>query len=102
MANLEFKKAINFMGFLATMLIAVALLISLIVSLFQANKGIPIFQITDVISAFTFFSSVLAYFITIVAGFYYVKTKRNVWFMILQILGTVIILAAIIIGAFVR
>ncbi len=102
MANLEFKRAINFMGFLATMLIAVALLISLIVSLFQAEKGIPFFQINDMISAFTFFSSVLAYFITVVAGFFYVKTKRNPWFMVLQVLGTVIILAAIIVGAFIR
>ncbi len=100
MANLEFKRAINFMGFLATMLIALALVISLIVSLFQSGSGILIFKITDVVSALVFFSSILAYFITIVAGFYYVKTKSNRWFLALQIIGTVFIIAAVIIGAF--
>ena len=100
MANLEFKRAINFMGFLSTMLIAMALLISLILSLFGIGGGASVFRITDVISAFTFFANVLAYFITIVAGFYYVKTKRNRLFMVLQVVGTIIILASVIYGAF--
>lgn len=100
MANLEFKRAINFMGFLATMLIALALIISLIVSLFQSGGGIMIFKITDVVSALVFFSSILAYFITIVAGFFYVKTKSNRWYLALQIIGTICITAAVIVGAF--
>ncbi len=100
MANLEFKKALNFMGFVATMCIAIALIISLIISLFDGSGGgIPGFQINDVVSAFTFFANILAYFITIVAGFYYAKSKRNVWFMILQIIGTILIIAAVITGA---
>lgn len=100
MANLEFKRAINFMGFLATMLIALALVISLIVSLFQNGNGIEIFKIKDVVSALVFFSSILAYFITIVAGFFYVKTKSNRWYLALQIVGTVCITVAVIVGAF--
>ncbi len=99
MANLEFKRALNFMGFVATMCIAVALVISLIISLFGETKGIPGFQINDVVSAFTFIANVLAYFITIIAGFYYAKSKRNVWFMVLQVIGTVLIIAAVITGA---
>lgn len=99
MANLEFKKALNFMGFVATMCIAVALIISLIISLFGEQKGIPGFQIHDVISAFTFIANVLAYFITIVAGFYYARSKRNVWFMVAQTVGTLLIIVAVITGA---
>lgn len=99
MANLEFKRALNFMGFVATMLIAGALVISLLVSVFSTTKGIPGFQIFDVVSAFTFFANILAYFITIVSGFYYAKSKRNVWFMVAQVIGTIIILTAVILGA---
>lgn len=99
MANLEFKRALNFMGFVATMCIAVALIISLIVSLFGETKGIPGFRIYDVISAFTFFANILAYFITIISGFYYAKSKRSAWFMVAQVLGTLLIIVAVITGA---
>ncbi len=99
MANLEFKRALNFMGFIATMCIAVALVICLIISLFGETKGIPGFQIYDVVSAFTFFANILAYFITIVSGFFYARSKRNIWFMIAQIIGTVLIIVAVITGA---
>ena len=100
MSNLKFRHALNFMGFLATMLIAVALVISLLVSIFQHGSGIMIFKISDFVSALVFCSSLLAYFITIIAGFSYAKTKSNRWFMALQIVGTVLIIAAIIVGAF--
>ena len=99
MANLEFRRVMNFLGFVATMLIALALVISLIVSLFQETKGIPGFQITDVVSALTVFSCILAYFITTVSGFFYARSKRNVGFMVAQVLGTIIILVSIILGA---
>lgn len=100
MSNLQFKRVLNFMGFLATMLIAVALVISLLVSIFQHGSGIAIFKIYDFVSALIFCSSILAYFITIIAGFSYVKTKSNRWFMALQIIGTILIVAAIVVGAF--
>ena len=101
MANLEFKRALNFMGFVATMLIAAALIVSIVVSLINGDGAynIPNFPINNVESAFSFFANILAYFITIVAGFYYVKSKRNVWFMVAQIVGTLIILTAVILGA---
>ncbi|MBQ7976995.1 MAG: hypothetical protein IJ301_00125 [Clostridia bacterium] len=99
MANLEFKRALNFMGFVATMCIAVALVISLIISLFGGTGGIPGFQITNVMTAFTFIANVLAYFITIVAGFYYARSKRSVWFTVAQVIGTILILVAVITGA---
>ncbi len=102
MANLELRRTLNFLGFVSTMLIAGALVISLIVSLFQESKGIPIFQITDVVSALTFFASLIAYLITIVAGFSYVRSKRNISFTIAQIIGTVIIIIAIIVGAIIK
>ena len=99
MASLEFKKALNFMGFVATICIAIALIISLIISLFGETKGIPGFQIHDVVSAFTFIANILAYFITVISGFYYANSKRNVWFMVVQIIGTILIIAAVITGA---
>ena len=101
MANLEFKRALNFMGFVATMLIAVALVVSLLVSLISGNGvyNIPNFEINNVQSAFSFFANILAYFITIISGFYYAKSKRNVWFMVAQVVCTLIIITAVIVGA---
>lgn len=99
-ANLEFKRALNFMGFVATICIAVALIISLIASAISGDGGsIPNFQISDLATAFAFIANILAYFITIVSGFYYAKSKRNAWFMVIQIIGTLVIIAAVIVGA---
>ena len=102
MANLEFRKFLNFLGFIATIIIAATLLISFIVSLFQESKGIPLFQVKDIISALTMVATVIAFFVTIVGGFMYARSKRNVWFMLAQTGSTIIILASIIVGALVK
>ena len=102
MANLEFRRAINFLGFIATMIIATALVISFIISIFQENKGISIFQVKDVISALTLVSMVIAYFVTIVGGFTYARSKRNVWFMVAQVVATIVIILSVILGAVIK
>ena len=99
MANLEFRRVLNCLGFVATMAIACALASICVISLVNDSVKFTVFQISDLTSGFIFVANVLAYFITVVAGFYYCLSKRSPWFMVAQIIGTIMILAAIIVGA---
>ncbi len=98
MANLEFKRVLNCLGFVATMIVACALAVTCIFSFVSDSVSFSFFRITDLTSAVMFVANVIAYFITIVSGFYYCLCKRSHAFMIAQIIGTIIILAAIIVG----
>ena len=99
MANLEFKRVLNCLGFAATIIIACALAATCVISLFSESVKLTIFQISDLTSGIAFVANVLAYFITIVSGFYYCLSKRSPWYMVLQVIATISILAAVIIGA---
>ncbi len=100
MASLEFKRVLNFMGFVATMCIAFALVIAFIAHLISPEAN-PIlnFKIDGLASAFSVIANVFAYFITIVAGFCYARSKRNIWFLIAQIIGMILIVVAFVVGA---
>jgi len=98
MANLEFKRVLNCLGFIATMAIACALATTCVLSLVDNTVKMAIFQISDIASGVVFVANILAYFITIVAGFYYCLSKRSRWFMVFQVIATVMILTAIIVG----
>ncbi len=99
MANLEFKRLLNCLGFIATMAIACALATSCVISLLDDSVTMTIFRISDITAGVVFVANILAYFITIVAGFYYCLSKRSRWFMAFQIIATIIILASVIVGA---
>jgi len=99
MANLEFKRVLNCLGFVATMAIACALAVTCIFSLVDDSGKFTVFQIKDLTSGIVFVANVIAYFITIVAGFYYCLSKRSPAFMVAQVVCTIMILAAIIVGA---
>ncbi len=99
MASLEFRRVLNCLGYVATMAIALALATSCVISIVDEGAKLTIFRISDVTTAVVFVANVLAYFITVVAGFYYCISKRSPWFMISQVFATIVILAAVVIGA---
>ncbi len=99
MANLELRKFINFLGYIATMLIALALAISLLVSLLdKGSGGIPMFNIVDVVSALTCIASIIAFLVTIICGFLYAKSKRNHVFIITQTIATMLIVLSMVLA----
>lgn len=85
MANKDFKGIINFFAFVAIALVGVALLL--------ANIGLN----GNISSALTLVANLLAYFITAIAGFYFVKNKNNVWYWVIYAVAIVLIVISYII-----
>ena len=103
MAKYESKRLLNFLGFLATMFIAVAILIAGIVTWIKSGHfgmGLPGLGFSNVPSALVCIANVFAYILAIFAGFAYARSRRNIAFLILQIVATVIILFVIITSLF--
>ncbi len=92
MANYNFRKVLNFLGFIATMLIGIAMILAMIVN---GTTGGTIAGLNlrnaSVSTVIVFIANLFAYFITIIAGFCYAKSKRSVWYMVAQIVATVVI-----------
>lgn len=85
MANKDFKGIINFFAFVAIVLVGVALLL--------ANIGLN----GDVSNALTLVANLLAYLITAIAGFYFVKNKNNVWCWVVYAVALILIIISYII-----
>lgn len=103
MAKYENKRTLNFLGFLATILIALAILIAGIVTWIRHGHfgwGIPGLGFSDVQSALVCVANIFAYILAMFAGFAYARSKRNIAYMIIQIIATIIILFVIIISLF--
>lgn len=103
MAKYESKRTLNFLGFLATILIATAILIAGIVLWIKNGHfgwGIPGLGFSNVPSALVCVANVCAYILAIFAGFAYARSKRSVAYIIVQIIATIIILFVIITSLF--
>ena len=104
MAKYESRRTLNFLGFLATVLIALAILIAGIVSWINSGHfgmGLPGLSFRNgVPSALVCIANILAYILAMVGGFAYAKSKRNVAYMVIQIVSVVIILFVLITSLF--
>jgi len=99
MAKYEFRRSLNFLGFLATILIAIAILIAGIMGWIQNgtfNPSIAGLSFTSIQSGIIFIANFFAYLLAAVAGFSYAKSKRSIWYMVIQIIAVVIIVFVII------
>ncbi len=99
MTNLEFKRGLNCLGFWATMCIAVTL-VAICVIAFVTGEVVSLFRIADIPSIFVLVANILAYFVTIMLGFYYCLSKRSPWFITMQIIATLLIAGAVVVGLF--
>ncbi len=99
MANYEFRRFLNMLGFIASILIAVASLIAMFVGLAQGNSiSLPGLEFTGLIDIIMALANIIAYFIVLVAGFNYARSKRSVWYMVAQSVSTLVILVMIIVA----
>lgn len=103
MAKYESRRTLNFLGFMATILIAVAILIAGIVAWIKSGHfgmSLPGLSFSNVPSALICVANICAYILAMIAGFAYARSKRNITYMIIQIIAVVIILFVIITSLF--
>lgn len=79
MAKNNFNKIFNCVAFLGLALIAIALILS------------KIFQNGTVINAMSIIGQSIAYIITAISAFFYVRTKRNVWWYVVYTVFAVLV-----------
>lgn len=82
------KAFVNFLAYIAIMMVAVALILGFILSKVGANS--------TVIDAMNIIAQVIAYAITGVFAFYYAKSKRNIWFMVAYVIAIILIIIFVI------
>ena len=85
MANKDFRSLLNLLAFIAIGLVGVALLLS------KVGLG------GEISSALTLVANLLAYIITAVAAFYFVRNKNNVWLWVVYAVALVLIVISYII-----
>ncbi len=97
MANYGLRKVLNFLGFVATLLIGVAMILAMIVNGADGGTiaGLNL-RGASVSTVIVFVANIFAYFITIIAGFSYAKSKRSMWYMIAQIVATLVIVVLLV------
>ena len=103
MGKYESKKVFNFLGFLVTILIAVAILITGIY--LWINNGrftlqIPGFGFGSVQAAIMCIANMLAYFMCMIVGFNYARSKRSPVFVIIDIIAIVFIVVVVVLCLF--
>ena len=87
MAKGDFGKFLNILAYVSIVLVAVALVISKILGWAKAGE--------DIASAMQLVANILAYFITAIAAFYYVRNKKNVWVTVVYIVSLILIIVFI-------
>ncbi len=103
MAKYEFRKILNLLGFIATVLIALSILIASIINWVQVgtfSAGLDGLKISNFQTGLVFVANVFAYFLACVGGFAYVRSKRSVWYAIVQVIAIIIILFVVISNLF--
>ena len=99
MANYNMRRMLNFFGFIATILISIARVLAMIVNGVSGGTiaGLNL-RGASIASIIVFVANIFAYFITIIAGFSYARSKRSAWFMITQIVATFVIVVLLILS----
>ena len=86
MAKGDFGKFLNLLAFIGIIMVAVALLIAKIASWINGSSG------GSLVSALSLVANFIAYLITAIAAFYYVRSKKNIWISIVFIVALIIML----------
>lgn len=99
MANYGLRRVLNCLGFVATMLIGIAMILAMIVNGVSGGTiaGLNLRGASPA-AVIVFVANIFAYLITIIAGFSYARSKRSAWFMIAQIVATLVIVVLLILS----
>ncbi len=82
------KRFMNMLAFIGLCLVAFALLLSKILGLFNVNPS--------AVSAIQMVGECIAYIVTLVYAFYYIKNKRNVWWWVAYCVSAVVVVLLVI------
>ncbi len=82
------KKFMNMLAFIGIVVVAIALLIAKILALVDVSAG--------AVTALQMVGECIAYIVTMVYAFYYVKNKRNVWWWVAYVAAVVVVVLLII------
>ncbi len=82
MGEFNFKRFMNMVGYIALIFCAVALTLGKLISSLSALQTV---------------AEVLAYIVTGFYAYFYVRSKRNIWFLISYIVAAVLVLVMVII-----
>ena len=84
MAKNNYSKIFNFIAFIGLCCIALVLIFQ---KIFNSNG--------DIVRAFSLIGQCIAYFVTSVSAFFYVRSKRNVWWYVAYTVAVVLIIVFI-------
>lgn len=84
MAKSNFGKVMNFIAFVGLAIVAVILVLQKILS-------------GEIIGALRTIGESIAYFVTAVSAFFYVKTKRNVWWYVAYAVCVILVIVFMVI-----
>ncbi len=79
----DFGKFLNLLAFIGIIMVAVALLIAQLANWFGSSGG-------SLVQALTLVANFIAYLITAIAAFYYVRSKKNVWVTVVFIIALIV------------
>ncbi len=82
------KKFMNMLAFIGIVVVAVALLIAKILALVNVSAG--------AVTALQMVGECIAYIVTMVYAFYFVKNKRNVWWWVAYVAAVVVVVLLVI------
>ena len=88
MAKNNFSRVINFLAFIGLMLIAVVLILQ---KIFSGE--------IELIGAFRVIGESIAYFVTAVSAYFYVRSKRNVWWYVAYTVALILIILFMVLRA---
>ena len=86
--NAKYKHFLSFLAFCSLVMVGLALVISYI---FRNNGGI-----SDSISLI---ANIISYVIVISTAYYYVRSKRNIWFLVVWVIAIVLIILFLVLKA---
>ena len=81
----DFGKFLNILAFVGIIMVALSLLIAKIANWVGAGTG-------PLVSALTLVANFIAYMIMAIAGYYYVRSKKNVWVTVIYVVSLIIML----------
>lgn len=77
------KKVVNFFAYIAIIFVAIAITVG---------------TIWDDIAILRSIGEVIAYFITGISAFYFARSKQNIWYMIVFLVASILIILMLVLG----